>query len=447
MHRTRDDRGQTSAEYAGVLGFVSAVVAALVLLGPPLGLYVGQGIRAMLCKIIGSSCPLDVPFVPTKPCVLGSEEASAAVGVTAFSVKVGDKLSYTKARRSDGTWAVTLKMGGELGAEFKLGASAEVEGGPIDFKQGLSANASLVAKGDGAQTYVFASEEEANRLIDWAKREAATSALGPAGMFGNWLYEQLSGDDYSPPDPEETYITGGFKGSVDVSAGAGPAYAKGSAAAERVLGIKINHKDGTRTVFVKVGLEGNGSAGISLGPGGSASGGVDGVMSLTFDRDGNLITMSVDGSGKAGGGIQVSALGDNLDSVLKYVKTFGFSAGEEEGQMWEVKASLDLRDPANREAVMDFLTSSGLGVALGMPTIPGPSDVEAARRLYERFSQDATVTFATYDTSKSTYGASGSAGLGVKFGANGKLEFVDATLTDASYRIPGVGFVPWTGCK
>jgi hypothetical protein len=48
--------------------------------------------------------------------------------------------------------------------------------------------------------------------------------------------------------------------------------------------------------------------------------------------------------------------------------------------------------------------------------------------------------------SHTKYGIDASGGLAIKFGLSGGYEGLHETLLDASYRVPGQGFVQWKGC-
>jgi hypothetical protein len=54
--RARDQRGQTSAEYVGVLAFVAAVVAVVVMSAPSIGATVVDKVREAVCSITGGDC-------------------------------------------------------------------------------------------------------------------------------------------------------------------------------------------------------------------------------------------------------------------------------------------------------------------------------------------------------------------------------------------------------
>jgi hypothetical protein len=53
---TRAERGQTSAEYVGVLAFVAAVVALVIAAGPSIGGSVVDGIERAICTVTGGDC-------------------------------------------------------------------------------------------------------------------------------------------------------------------------------------------------------------------------------------------------------------------------------------------------------------------------------------------------------------------------------------------------------
>jgi len=101
---------------------------------------------------------------------------------------------------------------------------------------------------------------------------------------------------------------------------------------------------------------------------------------------------------------------------------------------------LDLTKPENRDAALAFVR--GINPLTGDPV----SGAIAARDLIRRIDEDAKLDVRTYRTNSFDVGANASVGLGVEFGFEGGYKSGGAQLTGASYRVPGVGFVPWTRC-
>jgi hypothetical protein len=153
----RDQRGQTAAEYLGVWVLITLTIGALMAMNPGVGQVIGDGLRAIVCRIAGGDCggpEVDSanPFLPTEPCTRTRSSNKVGVDVTAFSIKAGGTLEVRRELRSDGTVAVTIQGSGELGAELGVGAEGKVNLGERLFGEGGEASASLTGELTGART-------------------------------------------------------------------------------------------------------------------------------------------------------------------------------------------------------------------------------------------------------------------------------------------------------
>lgn len=452
--RIAGERGQTSSEYVGLVVLATVLVVAFVARGPAVGGQVAGGIQELICKFVGQGCRAPArSYEPQEPCKQAANEVNASIGATVYSVKLGGEFVSTKERMSDGTWRVTLKAGGKLGAELELGESAHAgrQGGKAG--EGLDAKLSGTLNGAAANVYEFRSEREADAFVDSVAREAArlaASALDPThGLLSGLANLLLPHEPFRPPAPKETFFEGG--GGFDASAAGGSgAYAKGSLGGKALLGVKLDHASGEQTWYFKVGGQGKGEAGVLFGPG--ATGGVEGegVISVKVDKDGNARTLTLESTHPVRGGLNLLGKADDLSSLTKALKEVSVGGSGETGRTVALSAQLDLGDLENARAAAAMLRSlgiNGLDLLLRQPKVADVVDLyQASKALYERFDQDGTISYTLYDTSSGGVSAGLSAGAGIAFGIEGALTDQTGRLTEARYRVPGVGFVPWTAC-
>ena len=450
----RDQRGQSSAEYLGVWVLVTLTIGALMAMNPGVGQVIGDGLRAIVCRIAGGDCggpEVDSvnPFLPTEPCTQNRSSNKVGVDVTAFSIKAGGTLLVRRELRSDGTVAVTIQGSGELGAELGVGAEGKVNLGERLFGEGGEASASLTGELTGARTWVFSDAEAADQFISdvgqWALQNAtATGVRVAGGPLGGWFSEQFyrnviaDKDDYQFPDAEETY----FKGGINLEGNAGvtslTAYATVEGALRGALGGKYNHRTGDITLFYEVKLEAEGGAGFNVLGGGAASGEGTALVELTLDRNGNPKNMRLTGTGEGSLEFQNVANWKSLEDITDGLKGVTLEAGLEETRAWEFQGQLNLDDPATRAAALNWLAAA---LSPGNPNAAAAS-VELARQLDEK----GILTINEYEGSELNFGGNLKASAGIKFGIGGGYEESKSRLVSARYREPGMGFIDIPGC-
>jgi Flp pilus assembly pilin Flp len=463
--RRASQRGAAAVEYVGVIALVAALIVTMVVAAPGLGGKVTFAIQTAICRIFGGECPSEAtdPFKPKGPCTTATSAKSGDAGLTVFSVHVGGNLEYTRAKRSDGTVAITLKGGGNAGVEFTTpGGHAEAEGGGLKLKEGADASLQALLKGNVANTYVFKNDQEANEFVNNLEQSALDTvnplknpliSLSPAAGIANGISgllggPHIGGSDFQLPPSEETFVEVGDEVSVKGSIGAGGAGANGGLTGSGVVGAKFNHRTGEKTIYIKVTGSAEGTAGVLFGPGGGAGTEATGLIAVTLDKNNNATNLRVQGEGEIRGGVNVAGSVQNLDELISGIKGAGVKAGDQNGKKYQLTADLDLTDPANAQAAGNLLASIGQGALLGGPGgAVNPDSIQAARDLYQRYDQAGRISFLTYDTSQQNYGFDVGGGEGIKFGVGAGLKFQQGTLDDAYYHIPGVGFVPLTDCK
>ncbi len=466
--RTRhgSQRGAAATEYVGVVAVVAALILAIVVSAPGLGGKVTFGIQTAICRILGGGCPAAPtdPFKPTGPCATATSSKSGDAGLTVFSVHVGGNANYTRTKLSNGHVLITLKGGGNAGGDFKLGGNADVEGpGSLKIREGAGGNLQALLSGNVANTYEFDNDEAANKFVGQLEQGALDTinplknpliTLSPAAGIANGISgllggPHIGGSDVKLPPAKETFVEAGPEVNLNGSIGDGAAGASGTIGGSELVGAKFNHETGEKTIYLKVNGKAKGAGGVVFGPGGTAGAESTGLIAVTIDKNGNATNLRLQAEGQIRGGANVAGGVENLDQLLKNIKSAGISGSDQNGKKYQLTADLDLTDPANAQAAKDLLTSVGQGALLsgGPAGAVNPDSVQAAQNLLQRLDQTGRISFLTYDTSQQNYGFDLSGGEGIKFGINGGLEFQQGTLVDAQYHIPGVGFVPLTDCK
>lgn len=420
-----------------MLVVVGAVVAASVASG--LGARIGGDVLGAVCRIVGGHCaPTRSLAEPKDPCAQAIEERKVAAGVTIASVHAGAKLAFVVERRSNGTWAVTVRKAAEGGIEGEVGAKGTVATGKGKVGAGVSAKGSAVAQVDAGNVYVFGSRKDADQFVTSAEQQALADAGGIPARLAYDIWGAVTGDGYDPPSPEETYGKAGavLKGSAEGVLG----LARSGADAEMAesVGAKYNHLKKETTIYYELTAAAAGDAGVELAGGAIADGDGSVVLGLVLDSRNRPKSLTVEAAGGYGSGFGLEGTFDGMRGVAGAVRKAKADGGVAAGRAMRFTAELDLRDPANAEAAQAVLSSVAPN---RWPALPA-----AVSRLVDRFEEAGTMTMAVYDTSRTKYGLDVSGGLAVKFGLSGDYEGLDERLLDASYRVPGQGFVQWKGC-
>ena len=156
------ERGHASVEYVAVIALVAAALAlagGAVATAQDLPAAVGAKIERALCLVSGGDCLAGRP----RPCVVATDERRRTETLSAVAVQLSDGRAVVRARRSDGTIAVT-----ELHAD---GAAIRVDA----LAQLGAAVGGHIAYG---RTFVVADAAAARRLV--ARLEAERPKVGGA---------------------------------------------------------------------------------------------------------------------------------------------------------------------------------------------------------------------------------------------------------------------------
>src|SRR5687767_2730881 len=100
----RQERGQATVDYVGVVLLLAVVLAATVgvVAVSGLGEQVVAAMRRALCIVTGGPCD-PAERAAREPCVLSAEHRSDGGAVTVSVVRVGERDAVIRERRSDGT--------------------------------------------------------------------------------------------------------------------------------------------------------------------------------------------------------------------------------------------------------------------------------------------------------------------------------------------------------
>lgn len=479
--RSRDEAGQTSAEYVGALVLVVVLAAALTLLvGTGIGEAVLRGAARGICEVteaagLGGPCQAAAPGAGAEPyrpadCVVSSGESKVGGSVTLFSVRVGGEAGYVleeKAEASGRKWYLTVKGGGSAGAEAAIGASGGTDG--PDLGGGASASGHVVVRGEGSVTYRFDTRAEAERELAEIRQDVVGTPVraaegylegsfwDPPGFIPDMVPVPFGGivggvrnatrPPSSRPDPYETSYAAGVEGWIEGRAGGGAAYADGRVGAATVVGVRFGADAAgrdTRTLFYKVSRSAEGSAGIAFAAGFSGSAEGDTQVAVTFARSGGGWTatdLAVEQAMGLSGGVNLAGEVRDLRGLQQSLKSVAVSGSDEVGLAGVLAANYDLTDPGTRAAMSDALASVGIPVLGGRPPDPG----DAAASLSRALGAYDDLSFVTYDTSKTSVGGGFKVGELIAFGAEGSYTRKESDVRSARYLTPD-GWLDWVSC-
>lgn len=454
MWRVRDERGQTAAEYLGVLAAISVIVAVLV--ASPIGPELHARAEAVICRILtppgeGADCAVDPiavtpPGQPADPCVRSSTGGTATIGVSVLFVDLGDGTGFVLEEMSDGKYKVSWaneNLAGVTGALVEGKGTVRIGDQTYGAEGEISAEAALVATlGD---TRSFDSEEAALSYIQDRWLDEGIKRM-PAGRFigaGRSIFDWITGHEREEGTPEDTSGEIGLRAEGTAGGTLGPASGELTAAAEGAVKVTNNEEDGSRTVALALSREGSVGLGIPvLAELGAAAGATYGIE-FTVDAQGNVTKIKVSAEVLAAleGGQEFDS--GNLDGVLRQLTTnVGVESSDRTVIEYEVAVSPELND-----AALDFLARVPRA---GVDAVTGDSAAleDAAGDLWDRLGPASTVTLREYSDTE------GGAGLAAKLrvldiggGIEGDVTMTTSELVSAYYLNTATGrFVPDTAC-
>lgn len=337
----------------------------------------------VLGEVAGRAAPLPLNAQPAAPgLVLSSTMQRSSVALRVLVFTIGGSEKALVERRADGKWAVTMADGLEGGIEADLAPGVESGGsdGTGRLGGGPDLHASALAQMENGRTYAFDSLGDAERFVaaeqageppaepyfppNYNYAAGGSPALAWQNAKREWAWHQRQ-------QPIATYEQGG----VEATAGASGSIGGASANAASASGTKENLEDGSTTEYHKAtaSLSGAGSTPVAELKGVV---GHESVSATTFDRQGELDSFSVSTTASGEGAYK---LGPG-----------GLGVGEGAGVRYERQTSLDASNPANRQAIQDYLRSGGLD--------PGANEA-----LNERLRVDGHTDIRTYETSSTGF--------------------------------------------
>jgi hypothetical protein len=346
---TEQEEGQASLEWVAVV----ALVATLLGLGAALAQagYVGRRVTRELARavcIVGAGdCARD-----REPCVVGSRADGQAVTVDLGIVHLGENGVALVEQRSDGTVAVTVHKGGELGLQAAGGFGGELHLGGMDVEIGGEVQASLIARLGRGRMWIVGSQAQAVHLLDH---------LGDA------------------PEPDVVYRDGAWLSSLAGSAGAqGPLLeldiGHGGLTFDRHAGARTDRRTGHHTVYVQASWAGQGQiAGVLDLAGGRAGE----TYAVELDATGHPLDLRVIAAGRFAGSRDLPGVAQPVAGLLG-----GHATGD---RVYEVTAHLDLTDARNLAAARTLLDAVARRRATARPS------QELRRRIDEQGTVEARV--------------------------------------------------------
>lgn len=428
--RLAAERGQATVNWLAIMAGLTVLAAALALALPALAPRIVCSFQNVLAKATGGAIPEcnytaavdgDVPDAST--CLVSERNGEAGAAVTVFSVRGGAKVKLITRRTADGKVYVTVEGGGEIGLEVGTPAGAEVsvDTGSSSTTEGANAKAGVKLTGNGSVTWAFNSEAEAHEFASIVANKARDAALDTNPITGIGRHILGIGEDRDIPAPSIYGLEGGVAIYGEAKGGAGPLSGK----AEGELGTSIGGRYDTRTkqttLYYKVNASGKAGAELFKFAGGRGLAEGEMQMAVTVDKDGTPIQATVIRSGTVIG---------QLTGKLK-----GLSGKQSiYGKRTDVRADLDLTDPANRDAFNAFIND---------PLGGGADDLVTA------FNDRSRIGTRVYKASQTDVGVDGKGSIfDVEFGVEAGGKYKTADLSSASYYDRETGtYVPWVECK
>lgn len=425
--RSRDQRGQTSSDYVGVVAFVAILVVAAAALATPIGQQATDIIRQGFCHIAsafgGGACEdgrSAEDRIPPDPCVVSSAGGGFNVGVTVSFVSLANGQEVMVEQFSDGTYQISTVESGGVGANVSAGVEASVTIDGTTYGYSAYASAEALLAGEMGQTYQAGNADEAEQILNaLAGDQVADHLTGPDNILGvpnpiNWganeLADLVTGDT---PEPIEQWVAGGIQGSAGANALNGGDGLDLSVGVNGFLG-GIETQDGYTAYFSQ---QVSGSAMASLHDAGvdvDLSGSAEVLTAVEFDHDGNPVSVSL-----------TSALnyGDDPDAQNSIQTIIEVPLGD---------------DPVRNAQLIGLAVGSGSGGIATPFTLP--QFIQAAQ-------EDGYISQNTYTVDPNDYNGTLAAGLDpIDAGISVSAGFPTSTLTSAEYW-NGTEFVENPGCS
>lgn len=431
VSRLRCERGQTSAEYIGLILVVVAIIGAIAFSG--VGATITQRIQDAICQIGGGSCD-DEQRAADEPCVTSTSSREANLNVQIVAVDIEQGGSYLREDRWDGsqrTTVFTISDSASLAGALRAGVKGKV--GNVGFD--ATAEAAAGGRLTGAVQYTVptgAADEIEQALrrqggIGQLLRDGAESGL--AGPLIDAALDKILGEDEPDlPATSAQFVAVEAIGEIggEIGAEAGPLGGADLQAVIEAAGgarrITSGPDEGDLEIYIQ--LDGSAAGSLSLATLGPAVSGDTSAVAVLTLREGRTPTrLQVTASAGYEGSISLAERLDGADldqvaAVLERAAVAGSSGG---GRSLEFGASLDLADAESLAAARALLIQGAAGVP----------------RVVALFDEHGTLTLQAAETSGSEFEAELNVGLGLNLGAGGEESSSDSETTSALIRRPG----------
>lgn len=425
MRWWRSTGGQATSEYVALVALVAIVLAlASGLTAGGVGGQVLAGIQRGLCRLTDAACVRTAPPADElAPCPVERSRRMEELTATIASLRLGTIGTLDAVRTSDGRVTVTLAHGGTaaggggLGARVRLGR--KTLGGGLRGSAGVSWTSG-----------------RAWRFPDEASARAFISAFGAKATIGGRLVDGVRSRcsvvcdaiGWRPhpelPGADEVFSESGPVTALTASLGAGAGI---GARAQALLGRRWR-RDGSRTWYLR--LDATATADLQLPAALGAGAGGDAVLGYEVDADGRPRSLTLSLVGQLEGQAAASHAAGPARAAL--------AVGG--GVLLELDATLDLREPATRDAAVALLQALTDRTKLALV----PRRVRALGREIVRHAQLDRRTFAMLRTSS---GIAAGVARGAELDAGFEQAASGMRLLSAETRLPGLPFLPRDDCR
>lgn len=432
MRRLRGERGQATSEYVALLALVAVVLLALAgISASGIGSGVLAGLQRGICVVAPGPCPAIVALTDDlAPCPVAKQVKEERLSETIASVKLGTSGTLSVVRGSDGSAVVTLSDGSSVGGELGAGAGLAIGERVLGAQRRLTAE---VVWSTG-RSWRFADTAAAERFVEryGGKATMAGQLADEVRSTCSLLCDALGWNPHAKlPPADEQHDEGGAVAALTGAFGLGGASIPLDARAGAVVG-RTRTRSGPTTWYLR--LDAAATAQLRL-PASELSAAVAGeaVLSYTLDRDGRPLALGVQAAAEGGGRAALAG------AVRRGRLRRGSGSGDDaRGGVVELAATLDLTDPANREA------AAGLLAALQGT---GPSIASQAAALGRRIATGAQVDVRAYRQRTSARQVGAQVALGLAVGGSWGRSTKGLELVYAATRLPGLPFLTRDDCR
>jgi hypothetical protein len=433
--RARDERGQGTTEYVGLVALVAVVLAlAAGLTAGGVGGQLLAGLQRGLCRVAGGACrPQQPSDRDLAPCPVERLTRGESLDGALELISLGRSGMLTAVRDSSGRVRVTLVDGKSAGLETGLGGAVSVGSRRVSAK----ATADLAARIVSSRSWTLPSAAAARAFIDryGAKATIGGKAIDLVRSGCSILCDAIGWRPHAQlPPPDDVALAHGAAARLEAELGV----ATSQASTEGLLGARLA-RDGTRTWYLQL----DASLGARLARGAAVRAGAGGrgqaLVSYALDADGRPTQLVVHTVARWSAG---GALGAELEpgSAAAVLTRANGRIGAEAGRATELDATLDLRDSRNRRVAAAFIAALRDPLALG--ELPA-----RAAALRARIVRAGVVDRRTYAISSDAFALGAKLALGEQLGADFERRHEGARLLRAETRLPGLPFLPRDDCR